>query len=320
MTKLLNFKNTATLSFLSLMLGITSCQTTTDTEDFDCTTVDNTVASIWRSCDNDHTADAFTSTYSESVSGGVRSITSNNIPNHDYGVPVISMAEIVKTYTMPSSPALTGTTKSVFGTSRIDYTFGIGVNGVKLDPAANFPYENPNTGEQNFEWVLEALNNSGVNIGFVNINLDCNQAHLQATGAYHYHGDFPDFAAAISVGAVGSDMLLVGWAADGYPIYYKYAYNDATDASSGVSEMKTGFQIKAGERPGDGLSAPCGTYNGKYEQDYEHVSGLGDLDECNGRTGVTPEFPGGTYYYVVTASYPAIPRCFKGTPDNSFRI
>lgn len=317
--KLLNSKiSLKTPLFLLSILGITSCQT--NTANFDCSTVDNTVASTWKTCSNDHTTDAFTPTYSETTSGTTRSITSNNIPNHSYGAPQDKMAAITKTYTMPKNPSLSGTTKSVFGNSRIDFIFGIGLNGVKMDPAANFPYENPNTGEQNYDWVLEATNNSGVNIGAVNVNLDCNQAHLQATGAYHYHGDFPDFAAAISVGTVGNDMLQVGWAADGYPIYYKYAYNDANDPNSGVSEMNTSFQIKAGERPGDGLSAPCGTYNGKYEQDYEYVSTLGDLDECNGRTGVTPEFPGGTYYYVVTASYPAIPRCFKGSPDNSFRI
>ena len=49
------------------------------------------------------------------------------------------------------------------------------------------------------------------------------------------------------------------------------------------------------------------------------MAGLGDLDRCNGRRGVTPEFPDGTYYYVLTATLPYIPRCFAGTPDSSFR-
>jgi hypothetical protein len=53
-------------------------------------------------------------------------------------------------------------------------------------------------------------------------------------------------------------------------------------------------------------------------QDYEYVAGLGELDACNGRDGVTPEYPRGTYYYVVTAAYPFIPRCWVGTPDQSF--
>ena len=33
---------------------------------------------------------------------------------------------------------------------------------------------------------------------------------------------------------------------------------------------------------------------------------------------MTPEFPKGTYYYVLTEEFPFIPRKFKGTPDPSF--
>ena len=53
---------------------------------------------------------------------------------------------------------------------------------------------------------------------------------------------------------------------------------------------------------------------GAFSQDYEYVAGLGDLDQCNGRTGVTPEFPEGIYHYVITATYPFVGRCVKGTP------
>jgi YHYH protein len=48
------------------------------------------------------------------------------------------------------------------------------------------------------------------------------------------------------------------------------------------------------------------------------VKGAGDLDECNGRVGVTPEFPGGTYHYYLTSDFPFIPRLYRGTPDSSF--
>jgi len=48
------------------------------------------------------------------------------------------------------------------------------------------------------------------------------------------------------------------------------------------------------------------------------VKDAGDLDEANGRFGVTPEFPQGTYHYVLTDDFPFIPRQFKGTPDSSF--
>jgi hypothetical protein len=52
--------------------------------------------------------------------------------------------------------------------------------------------------------------------------------------------------------------------------------------------------------------------NGTFTTDYEYVAGLGDLDECNGRTGVTPEFPKGIYHYYITDTYPYIQRCLKG--------
>ena len=41
----------------------------------------------------------------------------------------------------------------------------------------------------------------------------------------------------------------------------------------------------------------------------------GDLDETNGRFGATPEFPNGTYHYVLTDAFPFIPRAWRGTPE-----
>ena len=51
---------------------------------------------------------------------------------------------------------------------------------------------------------------------------------------------------------------------------------------------------------------------GAFTQDFEYVEGHGDLDECNGRIGVTPEFPEGIYYYMVTDDFPYFSRCLKG--------
>lgn len=118
----------------------------------------------------------------------------------------------------------------------------------------------------------------------------------------------------------GSTMVLIGYAADGFPMYYKYAYSDAMDAGSAAAVMRSSYELRSGERPGDGVSAPCGAYNGKYVADWQYSAMLGDLDECNGRFGVTPEFPNGTYYYMLTDEFPHIPRCFMGTPDASFQL
>jgi len=141
---------------------------------------------------------------------------------------------------------------------------------------------------------------------------------VQPTGAYHYHG--------VPVGLVElsmedpdtPEMVLLGYAADGFPIYAHWGYSDVDDASSGLQVLTSSYRVKEGERTGDGQTAPDGAYDGKFAQDFEYVEGLGELDECNGRTGVTPENPDGTYYYVLTEDYPFIPRFFRGTPDASF--
>lgn len=302
----------ATPFFILLVLGFSSCQTTDG--EFDCSTVDNTVSQQYQQCKNDHSTDHMTPFYTETIQGNKRVLQSNSAPNHNYGSPTDKIAEVTMNYEVPANPTVASATTSLLRPNGLGYVFGMALNGIKMDPEANFPYENPNTGEQNYGWVLEATNNSGNGL----LNLDCNHAHLQPTGAYHYHGDFPDLAAVY--GSNSGNMTQVAWAADGFPVYYKYAYSDPSDPNSTIIEMTSSYRVKAGERPGDGISAPCGEYNGKYEQDYEYVSGLGTLDECNGRTGPTPEFPNGTYYYVITSDYPLIPRCFRGTPDNSFRI
>ena len=49
-------------------------------------------------------------------------------------------------------------------------------------------------------------------------------------------------------------------------------------------------------------------------------SNSGDLDQCNGRQGVTPEYPNGTYYYVLTNEFPFIGRCLVGEPSPDFKV
>ena len=106
---------------------------------------------------------------------------------------------------------------------------------------------------------------------------------------------------------------LLGYAADGFPIYGPQGYREPNDARSGMVELKSGYRLRSGTRD----FGPGGAYHGEFAQDYEFVPG-GPLDACNGREGVTPEYPGGTYHYVITNTFPYVPRCFAGTPDVSF--
>ena len=81
---------------------------------------------------------------------------------------------------------------------------------------------------------------------------------------------------------------IIGWSFDGYPIYGMYTWDD----DGVVKGMKSSYAV---ERTSDGGDQG---YNGI--DDWNYVSGLGDLDQCNGRFGPTPEYPQGTYYYVST--------------------
>ncbi|PYJ02871.1 MAG: hypothetical protein DME25_14715, partial [Verrucomicrobia bacterium] len=178
--------------------------------------------------------------------------------------------------------------------------FGVALNGVPFEPGTAEFWNGQH------EWNYEAKS------GFINLGLDDHNAHVQPTGAYHYHG-LPT-GLIEGLGGDRKKMLLVGWAADGFPIYTAYGHADPNDAKSPLRKMRSSFRLKAGERYG----GPGGKYDGKFTADYEYVAGSGDLDECNGRFGVTPEFPQGAYHYYLSEAFPWIGRQWRGTPDSSF--
>ena len=254
------------------------------------------------------------SVFSETTSNDSRLFTVNNIPSHLVGEfpnnanPHSILAQD-ETLEIDLTPQEAGSLTPLQNSNGPEYAFGICLNGVEMDPVAAEPW-GKNTTNENYDWNLEATAN--------NLGLDCSNAHVQPTGAYHYHGTPVKYIE--SLNTYGNEMVLMGWAADGFPVYYSFGYSTANDNKSGVKALKSSYRLKSGNRPGDGVSAPCGEYNGKYVQDYEYSEGLGDLDEANGRTGVTPEFPNGTYYYVVTDEFPGIPRYFVGTPSNDFKL
>ena len=140
-----------------------------------------------------------------------------------------------------------------------------------------------------------------------NFGTDSSHAHVQPGGTYHYHGVPEAFVAKLNK---GKSMTLIGWAADGFPIYARYGYTVATDANSAIKVVTGSYRTKA--TPDANRPATTVYAMGTFTQDYEYVVGLGDLDECNGRTGVTPEFPNGIYHYYATDTYPYLQRCMKG--------
>jgi len=178
--------------------------------------------------------------------------------------------------------------------------FGVAVNGVPFDPAAAEFWK----GNRQSGWQYEALG------GAVTLGLDQNYAHVQPSGAYHYHG--MPWGLMQQLGwSLGKASPLIGYAADGFPIY-------AITAKVGgkVQEMTSSYRLKSGNRPGG--SAPDGRHDGAFVQDYQYRVGSGSLDECNGAQVVTDEYPDGTYAYFLSQEFPVVPRCLKGQADRSF--
>ena len=183
--------------------------------------------------------------------------------------------------------------------------WGVAVNGVPFEPGTGEAWNN----DMRSGWRYEAAT------GFLNLGLDEHHAHVQPSGAYHYHA-LPN-GLIHALGGDDSKMLLIAWAADGYPVYSSRAHADAQDAASPLRAMKPSYRLRKGPRP-QASGAPDGNHDGRFTEDFEFVKGSGDLDECNGREGVTPEFPNGTYYYCITAQFPFVPRMWRGLPDPSF--
>ena len=297
--------------------GIDVCTPTT------CTGDNSTSTTNIGCCDSP----AIQSVYSETVNNDLRYINTNNYPNHDFCYnPNRIPAPIAFEFEMDETPAIAASPTSILQPNfRPDRYFGVAINGVLMAPAPATPFifENPVTGEFNWDWVFEPTNNQGSGMG--KVDLDCSSAHSNGDGMYHYHGNMFEFVethfgSGISTTTTPpSSPIMVGWASDGFPVLYRFG----PDGTGGLGLLQPSFQLKLGDRPGDGISAPCGPFNGKYTNDYEYIAGLGDLDDCNGiNRNVTITTLQGSetfnYFYVVTDNFPQISRCMYGTPDNSF--
>ena len=241
------------------------------------------------------------------IEGDDRVIRSNGIPDHAVGRfpgrgnPNRITAQSHQ-YRVPANPTVAPRTTPIRG------EFGVAINGVPFDPgAAEFFRGSPG-------WQYEPLSAA------INLGIDASHAHVQPTGKYHYHG--------LPTGLLDNVKLspdqhspIVAWAADGFPVYAMHGYRDGSDANSGIAELKSSYRLKPGNRPGEtdpASGAPGGRHDGTFVADYQYVAGSGDLDQCNGRQCVTPDFPNGTYAYFLTTDWPVIPRRLRGTPSADF--
>ena len=253
-----------------------------------------------------------------------RILTGNGIPNHEVGTfpnpnnpNTISEQNVNQTFSL--CPALVSETGVQVGGPAGAIAYAI--NSVKFDPATAGRCDDDGVcslAQGQGQWNIEALGHEIFDFGD-----DMNHAHVQPSGEYHYHG-MPELL--IDLLEDAQSMTLVGWASDGFPVYARYGYADANDSGSEVISLQPSWRLKTEPDegrpdtltaleggPGQGTIYPnIPIQLGAFTQDFEYVEGHGDLDECNGRIGVTPEFPEGIYYYMVTDDFPYFSRCLKG--------
>ena len=147
-----------------------------------------------------------------------------------------------------------------------------------------------------------------------------------------------------STAAVTKHSPIVAWLADGLPVYGPYGYSSPLNPASGLRRMISGYVKRDGANGTTNLAAtgrtslpawaaraqsrsatlPANVYGpavgtayplGNYLEDYDYLGDLGktqgtdfDLNDCNARFCVTPEFPNGTWAYFLTIEPDGTPK------------
>lgn len=163
---------------------------------------------------------------------------------------------------------------------------GVWCNGVAMFNAKDArSYNNQGIWNQNAV-VVEAA-------GF-----DAALGHPAPGGAYHHHQRPVALLAQVGV-QPNVHSPLAGYAFDGFPIYGPYGYANP-NGTGAVVRIRSSYRLRNLSTRTNGPAVSVQFPLGYYIEDFEYVAGLGELDQYNGRTCVTPEFPGGTYVYFTT--------------------
>ncbi|MFT7218657.1 MAG: hypothetical protein ACI8Z1_000268 [Candidatus Azotimanducaceae bacterium] len=236
-------------------------------------------------------------------------LSTDGIPNHNFnetGSFATNVAEVQRSFNITRSAA-----ESIASTNLTQSSYdAVMLNGVVLDllsagcyrptdPSADSDGNTAIGCSDNDDWLLDPLGTEG------KFGADSHNAHTQPDGTYHYHGN-PNAMFDDNPGASGSPVI--GFAADGFPIYGTYFLDSLTNE---VRKATSGFTLKAGSRGTRDDTNPGGDFDGTYVDDYE-FSNAGDLDKCNGMTN------DGQFGYYVTDAYPWVLSCHRGIVDSSF--
>ena len=243
-------------------------------------------------------------------------IVSDSVPNHSFNDENAEFAggqegaTITPTDTVSVIPRNPGFADEITPIST-QVKNAIFLNGVRLDIVTAGCYrpaqsddESGNVGigcQTSDPWLLDAIGSD------TQFGVDRHNGHTQPGGLYHYHAN-PNALFNDMPGENGSPVI--GFAADGFPVYGSYFRDPDTGE---VREAISGYTLKEGSRGERSDTNPGGEYDGEYVDDYEFTN-AGDLDECNGMT------IDGQYGYYITNSFPWGVHCLKGIPNETFLL
>jgi hypothetical protein len=245
-----------------------------------------------------------------SIESGNITFSTNGLPNHDLeSGPGCCASTQTTSYTIPLEPTndtdcepsitTTGCTMAPVRGSIAFAVNGVAIYGPEDGPGGDAVASHEGAYEEDRQQIWLGI---------------CH-AHSGPGGEYHYHADgncvhwqeegsqtWEDYSVNSSR-SISEHSPIVGFAFDGYPIYGFVGWDDNGE----VKEMTSSYKLKEGENGYNGID------------DYEYVSGLGDLDSCNGQFGVTPDYPNGTYHYHTTwengdgdIGFPYFINCYRG--------
>ena len=239
--------------------GLTACNS--DSTDAVLCDYDN------NSYNNSSSVDAY-STAKWTCTDTTRELTANGIPDHEVGTFPNShnpngITEQTVSVSYPLEPKETSTMTALGGPRG---AAGYVLNGVKIDADTAGSCDDSGTScsltGNTGNWSIEALGQTSFNFG-----TDDNNAHVQPGGVYHYHGMPEGFVK--KQGGSDKTMTLIGWAADGYPIYARYGYTDVNDAGSALKVITGSYQHinTANDARPSTSTYPLGTF----KQDWEYA-------------------------------------------------
>ncbi len=284
-------------------------------------------------------------------------MVSNMVPNHTFGVEVtgpngdgwinaIDHSDTEITY-IPVNPVKTNTPTDTPRNPPIYDFDGILLNGVGIAMDSGFCYQPgvvsgplslrsnaagnaSGCGPQNTWFELPAYTIWDQNAENMAAVFDDYFGH-GFVATYHYHAlthPLQEDNDQTHPPSNGQPSPVIGFAADGFPIYGHWLENENGELVKAESGYETYSENSRTPIPTalhgtpptpwdiannpEGFDSDFGLDMGRYEQDW-FFSGTGNLDQCNGTYDRD-----GNYGYYITDKYPFAPPCVFGARDPSF--